>query len=521
VKPRTAVLMVGIDRRYGPVTALEAVGLEVSEGEVHAVLGENGAGKSTLMRILAGLDRPDAGEVVVGGDRVSRFDPLAARGHGVAIVQQHFTLVPTLTAADNLSLARPLGRMRPGRAEAEARLGVLCERFGLEVRPGIVAGDLSVGEQQRLEVLRALDADPRVLVLDEPTALLTDTEAAHLLGVCRRLADEGRSVVIVTHRMAEVASGADRVTVLRGGRTVLAGEPVAERTKSELAALMVGPGGAVAPVPGGAPSPPEAVLAPETRAGTRDRGARTVRVKVEGVSSGRLRDASFQIDAGQVLGIAGVDGNGQSELEAVLAGRASYVGTVEIDGEALALRSPGDRIDAGIAYVTSDRYRYGLVRALDLADNLLLGRMPAWLPGRRTRQVAAAPKLADWDVRAHGPGTIAGTLSGGNAQKVVLAREMDGDVRFVLACHPTRGLDPEAAATVARRVLERAASGAAVLWMGAELDELFDVSDEVLVMAGGRLVGPFHPPYDRSEIGLAMSGEATLLGGSTSTVDVP
>ena len=515
MKPRTAVLMVGIDRRFGPVTALDRVGLEVTEGEVHAVLGENGAGKSTLMRILAGLDRPDAGEVVVGGDRVSRFDPLAARGHGVAIVQQHFTLVPTLTAADNLSLARPVGRMRPRRADAEARLAALCERFGLEVRPGIVAGDLSVGEQQRLEVLRALDADPRVLVLDEPTALLTDAEAAHLLGVCRRLADEGRSVVIVTHRMAEVAAGADRVTVLRGACTVLAGEPVGERTKSELAALMVGPGAAAAP------TPRDPVLSPTSRALARDPGDRTVRVRVEGVSSGRLEGATFQIDAGQVLGIAGVDGNGQAELEAVLAGRASYSGSVEVDGEALALRSPGDRIAAGIAYVTSDRYRFGLVRALDLADNLLLGRMPAWLPGRHRRQAAASPKLADWDVRAHGPGTIAGTLSGGNAQKVVLAREMDGDVRFVLACHPTRGLDPEAAGTVARRVLERATSGAAVLWMGAELDELFDVSDEVLVMAGGRLVGPFRPPYDRSEIGLAMSGETAAPGESTSRVDAP
>ena len=233
-----------------------------------------------------------------------------------------------------------------------------------------------------------------------------------------------------------------------------------------------------------------------------------MRVRVEGVSSGRLQDASFEIAAGQVLGIAGVDGNGQAELEAVLAGRASFDGTIEMDDRTLALRNPGDRITAGIAYITSDRYRFGLVRALDLADNLLLGRMPRWLPGRRRRHDMAAPRLAGWDVRAHGPGTITGTLSGGNAQKVVLAREMDEDIRFVLACHPTRGLDPEAAASVARRVLERASDGAAVLWIGAELDELFEVSDELLVMAGGRLVGPFHAPYDRGAIGLVMSGEA-------------
>lgn len=498
---RTSVLMVGVQRRFGPVVALDAADLEVREGEVHAVLGENGAGKSTLMRILAGLDRPDDGEVVVGGLRVERFDPQTARQHGVAIVQQHFTLVPTLDAADNLTLARPLRRLRPRRSEAEQRLRALSDRYGLDVRTGTPAGELSVGEQQRLEVLRALDADPRVLVLDEPTAMLTDAEATRLLDVCRQLAGEGRSVVIVTHRMSEVSAAADRVTVLRSGRTVLADEPVSGRTKQELARLMVGDS---APVvrPTAAVRFAAAPSAPP-------------RLSVRELTVGSLQSASFAVDPGSVLGIAGVDGNGQAELEGALAGRLrADSGTIELDGEALALRTPAERIEAGIAYITSDRYRWGLVGDLDLADNVHLGRLPRWLPSRRDRQRVAAPRLAGWDVRGNGPSTPAGSLSGGNAQKVVLARELDGDPGLVLACHPTRGLDPEAAAGVSRRVLDRAATGAAVLWIGSELDELFEVADEILVASSGRLVGPFHPPYDRLAIGLAMTGEEPLEAAS-------
>ncbi len=494
---RTSVLMVGVRRRFGPVVALGAADLEVREGEVHAVLGENGAGKSTLMRILAGLDRPDEGEVVVGGLRVDRFDPQAARQHGVAIVQQHFTLVPTLDAADNLALARPLRRLRPRRDEAEDRLRALSDRYGLKVRPGTPAGELSVGEQQRLEVLRALDADPQVLVLDEPTAMLTDAEATRLLDVCRQLADEGRCVLIVTHRMAEVSAAADRVTVLRSGRTVLHDEPVSGRTKQELARLMVGDD---APADRGVARPRF----------TGDSGV-PARLAVHGLTVGGLRSASFAVAPGRVLGIAGVDGNGQAELEGALAGRlTAESGTIEIDGKATVLRTPAERVKAGIAYITSDRYRWGLVGDLDLADNVHLGRLPRWLPSRRDRRRQAAPRLADWDVRGNGPSTPASALSGGNAQKVVLARELDGDPGLVLACHPTRGLDPEAAAGVSRRVLERAAAGAAVVWMGSELDELFEVADEILVASGGRLVGPFHPPYDRLAIGLAMTGEEHL-----------
>jgi len=228
-----------------------------------------------------------------------------------------------------------------------------------------------------------------------------------------------------------------------------------------------------------------------------------------------LDDVTLDVAPGELVGVAGVDGNGQAELEGALAGRlAADAGTIELDGESIILRTPADRVDAGIAYITSDRYRWGLVGDLDLADNVHLGRLPRWLPSRRDRQRDAAPRLADWDVRGNGPSTPANALSGGNAQKVVLARELDGDPGLVLACHPTRGLDPQAAATVSQRILERAATGAAVVWIGAELDELFAVADEIVVASAGRLVGPFHPPYDRAAIGLAMTGEHPLQEAS-------
>jgi general nucleoside transport system ATP-binding protein len=317
-------------------------------------------------------------------------------------------------------------------------------------------------------------------------------------------------VVIVTHRMADVAAAADRVTVLRQARTVLSGEEVGNRTKAELARLMVGDD-APASIGIEAHAVPAGVGSP---VGGSDGGHPSGPVlRVSGLTLGRLREASFTVAPGQVVGIAGVDGNGQAELEAALSGRTpAEAGTVELGGEALTLREPGERIAAGIAYITSDRYRWGLVLQLDLADNLHLGRLPRWLPSRRARREAAGPKLEQWDVRGNGPATRAGALSGGNAQKVVLARELDGDVHLVLACHATRGLDPEAASTVARRVLERAAEGAGVVWVGAELDELFAVADALLVAVDGRLVGPFHPPYDRQEIGLVMAGAGSAGG---------
>ena len=495
VQNEQAVSMRGISRRFGSTVALDEVDLDVRVGEIHALLGENGAGKTTLMRVLAGLDRPDNGEVSLFGQTVDTFDPRALRASGVAIVQQHFTLVPTLTAAENLVLARPEGRLLPNARVGRARVEQLATNYGLAVRSDVRAADLSVGEQQRLELLRALDADAKLLILDEPTAVLTDQEGHALLSVCRRLADEGRAVVIITHRLAEVFAGCDRVTVLRNGRVVLAGAKVSDHTRSGLASVMVG-------------SEAAGAHAPKTEA--RALPTDTVpRLRATGLSFGKLRNASLDVAPGEVVGVAGVDGNGQADLEALLSGRtqSTVESAIAIDGEPVDLRSPRGRIRAGVAYIPSDRYRFALARGLSLADCLELGRGSWWRPLGRHRRRNAGPALATWDVRSAGAHARSGSLSGGNAQKLVLAREMATEPRVVLACYPTRGLDPEAAANVMARVLDTTNRGAGVVWIGAELDELLSVADRIVVASDGELIGPFFPPYDRAAIALAMAGQ--------------
>ncbi len=489
----SAVVMRGIHRRFGTTVALGGVDLTLRHGEVHAVLGSNGAGKSTLMKIMVGLDRPDAGEVTIMGETVDRFEPRAIRSRGVALVQQHFTLIPTLTGGENLVLARPEGRTRPDRRACRDRLASLVERYGLDVRGDVVAGAMSVGEQQRLELLRALDADARVLLLDEPTAVLTDTEADQLLAVCRRLAEDGRAVAFITHRLAEVFAGCDRVSVLREGTAVVSDAPVTDYSRADLASAMVG----------------SQSSGTYSRRASRLGDTGPVRLALRGVSAGRLHDIDLDVRGGEIVGVAGVDGNGQADLEAVLSGRATpEAGSVRIDGAPIVASDPRARRALGLAYVPSDRYRWGLVRPMDLADNLELGRVPRVRARRSHRRDAARPALEAWDVRATGPGARAATLSGGNAQKLVLARELHDEPVVVLACYPTRGLDPNAADTVAGRLVDRAALGAAVLWIGAELDELFAVSDRMYVLSDGALVGPFTPPFDRGLIGLAMGGLA-------------
>jgi simple sugar transport system ATP-binding protein len=450
------------------------------------------------MRILAGLDRPDEGTVEVAGRPVEEFSPRALRARGVAMVQQHFTLVPTLTAGENLALARPAGRLRPGARQARRRVEELAERYGLPVRADVPVDRLSVGEEQRLEILRALDADSRLLILDEPTAVLVDAEAEALLAVCRALAEDGRAVVIITHRLAEVFAGCDRVTVLRRGAVVCAGEQVSAHDRASLAELMVGA------------APTEHA----GRIGTQDsprRNARLAphqdRLRLEGAALGRLQPLDLQVRAGEVLGVAGVDGNGQAELEELLAGIAGPErGHVTVDGEPMPVGAPRARVARGVAYVPADRYRRALAGPLSLADNLELGRGAQRRPARARREEHAGPVLTEWDVRGSGPDASAASLSGGNAQKLVLARELAAAPRVVVAAQPTRGLDPEAARMITERILAAAADGAAVVWFGAELDELFAVADRLVVLAGGRVTEPFTPPYDRGAVGLAMAG---------------
>jgi ABC-type uncharacterized transport system ATPase subunit len=353
---RVAVRMTGIGRRFGTTVALDAVDLELRRGEIHAVLGANGAGKTTLMRILAGLDRPDSGSVTVGNEQVHSFEPGRARAMGVALVQQHFTLVPTLTASANLELARPEGRLRPRRSDSRQRLADLVERYGLPVRDGVPASAMSVGEQQRLELLRALDANAEVLVLDEPTAVLTDAEADQLLEVCRRLADEGRAVAIITHRLGEVIAGCDRVTVLRDGSVVMADDDVADHNRAGLATAMIGSDATGRfeqrfRMDHDAAETAENAAGPDTAFDIGIDIGPAVGLEIARLSSGRLLEISLQVERGEVLGIAGIDGNGQAELEAVLAGRvAPDAGSVLVNARQVVGGDPQARRDAGVAY---------------------------------------------------------------------------------------------------------------------------------------------------------------------------
>jgi general nucleoside transport system ATP-binding protein len=486
------VTVTGLSRRFGPVTALADVDLELRRGEIHALIGENGAGKSTLVRIVAGLDRPDEGTVAVRGERVERFDRRDAIAAGIGLVQQHFTLIPTYTAEENVALSRPTRWVRPSRRALRARLAALSERFGLAVRPGIAVRDLSVGERQRVELLRALDADAQVLVLDEPTAVLVDEEADRLLALCRELADAGRAVLIVTHRLSEVLRAADRVTVLRAGRVVLSTTDVAGTTRAELAAAMVGA---------------EATGTFDLRH-ARQGGTGDPVLTVDSASAGRLTDCSFTLRRGEIVGIAGVDGNGQAELEALLVGLATPdSGRVEWHDRTLRPHHPRDRHAARVAYIPSDRHHRALAMPLSIADNLELGRGRAWRRPTRTRLAEAEPLVRDWDVRGGTPASPAGALSGGNAQKVVLAREMTGDPDVVIAAYPTRGLDPEAARAIAGRLVSAVTDrDAAAVWFGAELDELLAVADRLIVLVTGMPAREMTAPFDRAAVGRALAG---------------
>ncbi len=475
--------MAGVSRHFGLVRALDDVSIESTYGEVLAILGENGAGKTTLMRILAGLDQASSGRLFKRNEPYSPRSPRDAVATGVTLVQQHFALVPTMTAADNLLLFRSQREVRTSREQAATDLEELAGRLGFQIDPNRRVEDLSVGERQRLELLRAMDSDPDVLLLDEPTAVLTDTEADSLLEIVKGLAhDDNRSVLFITHRLREVVKGADRVVVLRNGKVVSPAAPVGERSASQLAGEMVG----------------EAVH-DAVRTGHQLGEPRLV---VENLTAPGIGPLNLSVRGGEVLGVAGVGGNGQAELEFVLTGQARpSTGKVLFDGEGFADLHPRERIAREAAYIPSDRDRTALIGPMRCDENLLLGRTT-----RMARRHPYAADLMDkWSVRGL-PEIAANALSGGNAQRLVAAREMDGTPALVLAFQPTRGLDPGATAFLRQALLDMTTSGCAVLWVSADLDELLEMADRMVVMFSGKLVGEFSPPFDRAAIGLAMAG---------------
>jgi general nucleoside transport system ATP-binding protein len=491
----------GITKRFPGVVANDGVSFDLAKGEVHALLGENGAGKSTLMNILYGLYHPDEGEIRVNGEVVAMGSPRDAINRGIGMVHQHFMLIPVMTVAENIVLA-----MEPRNAgvlldtdEAERRVREISEQFGLVVDPRARIQDITVGQQQRVEILKALYRGAEILVLDEPTAVLTPQEAQELFAIVRELTAQGKSIIFISHKLNEVLEIADRITVLRRGKHIET-IPAAGATEEGLARLMVGRD-VLLRVAKGQSTPAETLLRVEDVHVRDDRGL------------DKVRGVSFEVRAGEIVAIAGVDGNGQTELIDAIAGlRGVGEGRVEIAGADVTRKTAHEHFHAGLGHIPEDRQRRGLVLDFRIAENIALHdyRKPpfsrrGWLFPKRMVEKART-LITEFDVRGGGPETPAAGLSGGNQQKVILAREIDRDPSVLIAAQPTRGLDVGAIEYVHRRLVTERDEGRAILLVSLELEEVLSLADRILVMFEGRIVGEFPPTVTEEELGVAMTG---------------
>jgi general nucleoside transport system ATP-binding protein len=492
----------GITKRFGALTANDHIDLVVEPGEIHCLLGENGAGKSTLMNVLYGLYQADEGEILLD-DVVQRFSgPGDAMRAGIGMVHQHFMLVPVFTVAENVMLGHEKTRLG-GRLDldaARATVKEISDRFGFDVDPDARIEDLPVGVQQRVEIIKALSRNAGVLVFDEPTAVLTPQETDELIGIMRQLRDSGTAIVFITHKLREVREVADRITVIRLGKVVGEAEPTASNV--ELASLMVGR--AVELTVEKAPAKPGADALVIEDVSVFDVGGAAV---VDGVS--------LTVRAGEILAIAGVQGNGQTELtEAIFGLQPSVTGRILLDGEPLTGRSVRQVLDAGAGFVPEDRQHDGLVPEFTIAENLMLDRSdgpPFVRAGSlqlRTLHAFAEERLKSFDVRAQGIQTRVGRLSGGNQQKVVLARELSRDLRLFVAAQPTRGLDVGSIEFVHEQIVATRDAGVPVVVVSTELDEVVALADRIAVMYRGRVVGVVPADTPRDVLGLMMAGEA-------------
>jgi simple sugar transport system ATP-binding protein len=483
----------GITKRFGSLVANQAIDFELKRGEIHALLGENGAGKSTLMNVLYGLHQPDEGEILLDGEPVKIDSARRAIGLGIGMVHQHFMLVPVMTVAENLVLgAEPHNGPLLDYKAAARRTRELSERFGLAVNPEARVEDLGVGAQQRVEILRALFRGAKVLVLDEPTAVLTAQESQDLFEVLRALKAEGTAIVFISHKL-------NRVTVLRRGEKVETVETEGASERS-LARLMVG----------------RDVLLQVDKP-KHDRGEKLLEVRDLVATDDRglpaVRGVSFEVHAGEIVGIAGVDANGQSEMiEAITGLRHPESGTVVVAGTDVTGVGPRAVQEAGLGHIAEDRHRRGLVLEFNLAENLCLGehRKPGmsrfgWLSPKRLAERGRG-LLSDYDVRGGTSETRAASLSGGNQQKVVIARELSANPKVLLAAQPTRGLDVGAIEFVHRRLVEERDAGRAVLLVSLELEEIRSLSDRVLVIYEGEIVAEMPPSSSEEDFGVAMTG---------------
>jgi ABC-type uncharacterized transport system ATPase subunit len=493
--------LVDITKRFGQLVANDDVSLTVEEGEIHALLGENGAGKTTLMNVLFGLLRQDSGDIRIGGVPVKISDPGDAVRAGIGMVHQHFMLVPVFTVAENvvLGIEPTIGGIFFNRRKAAADIRRLSVEYGLEVDPDAVVEDLPVGVQQRVEILKALQRDANVLILDEPTAVLTPQETEALFSIMRSLAASGRSILFITHKLKEVLEIADRVTVMRLGKVVGTTTP-AESNEAELASMMVGRSVQLtvtkAPATQG-----EVVLQLSDLTVVDDRNL----TAVDGID--------LEVRAGEIVALAGVQGNGQTELvEAITGLRSAQRGTIVVAGKDLTHASPRQRLHAGVAHVPEDRQKDALVLPLRLADNLVLDLYadPPYA-GRASRNLNAVRENAErrvkeFDIRAGSVEDPVSSLSGGNQQKVVLARELGRPIKLLVAAQPTRGLDVGSIEYVHKRIVAERDQGTAVLIVSSELDEVLALGDRIAVIYRGRIMGVVDASAGRERIGLMMAG---------------
>ncbi len=490
----------GLTKSFGSLVANDHIDLVIEPGEIHCLLGENGAGKSTLMNMLYGLLQPDSGEIVIDGEKVTITSPSDAIKHGIGMVHQHFMLVPVFTVAENIMLGRE--NTHPGgvldRKKANALVTELSERYGFEVNPEALVEDIPVGVQQRVEIIKALTNDASVLILDEPTAVLTPAEIDELITVMRQLKENGTSIVFITHKLKEVKAIADKITVIRRGKVVGQAEPSA--TEEELAELMVGR--AVDLVVDKEPAQPKDVV-----------------LRVQGLTVIDERgftavdDIDLEVRAGEILAVAGVQGNGQTELaEALLGLTPIAAGSITLDGQELTTKSTRHRLDAGIGYVPEDRGHDGFVGSFTVAENLVLDLFRNAPFGNglalNTDEIDqnAHARVEEFDIRTQGVDQTVSSLSGGNQQKVVLARELSRPLKLLVASQPTRGVDVGSIEFLHTRIVRERDQGTAVLIVSTELDEIAALADRVAVMYRGKVVGVVPADTPRDELGLMMAG---------------
>jgi ABC-type uncharacterized transport system ATPase subunit len=491
-----SVVMEHITKRFPGVVANDDVSLELRPGEVHALIGENGAGKSTLMRVLYGMYPADQGRILVKGDEVRISSPRVAIRHGIGMVHQHFVLVDPFTVTENIILGDE-GQAILDMDTANERVAGLAQTYGFQVRPSAVVEELSVGEEQRVEILKALYRGVEILILDEPTAVLTPLETRDLFENLRRLRDDGKAIVFISHKLDEVLEIADRITVMRRGRIVGETRP-GDTTKAKLAEMMVG----------------RPVL---FRLEKSDVQIGPPVLEVDGLlGEGKLNGISLTVHEREILGVAGVEGNGQRELaEALIGLRMPVAGSIRLAGHDIGGWSVAKIRNAGVGYIPEDRQDQGLVLPMTLWENAVLGReddrpfAARWgLLFIQTIKEMAQRLIKVFDVRTRSINVSAGSLSGGNQQKLILARELDTAPKLLIASQPTRGLDVGAIEFVWRQILDQKQAGRAVLLISAELDEIYALSDRIVTLYEGRITGEYPPDAPPERIGLGMLGQA-------------